>query len=222
MVTFLGGIREERKAVIVVSGGWHLFRPNARLARPLRGRVPGLPPIGVDPRTGKLGTTDPNSAGGASLAECDADRAMLSQLDNARDFQRLPGLANRANVSFYPIDPAGLRLTGMMGRNLDTLRVLADETDGLAIVGTNDLSGGAKRITDDLSSYYVLGYYSTNTTLDGGYRRITVRVKRPGVHVRARRGYLAPAAAEIASAGRAPRRRRPWNRAPSRTHWRHS
>ena len=50
---------------------------------------------------------------------------------------------------------------------LDSLRLLADNTDGLAVIDTNDLDGGAARIVRDLSSYYLLGYYSANEQLDG-------------------------------------------------------
>src|SRR5207344_2488540 len=57
-----------------------------------------------------------------------------------------------------------------------------------------------RRIVDDLSSYYLLGYYSTNTRPDGKFHKITVRVKRSGVDVRARRGYLAPSMSELAAA----------------------
>src|SRR5207344_741351 len=53
---------------------------------------------------------------------------------------------------------------------------------------------------DDLTSYYLLGYYSTNTKLDGKYRTIKVRSKRPGVEIRSRRGYSAATAADVAKA----------------------
>ncbi len=82
---------------------------------------------------------------------------------------------------------------------LESLRALAADTDGMAIVQTNDLERGFKRIVADLSSYYLLGYYSTRK-MDGRFHAIRVRVKRPGVQVRARRGYQAPSAAEVAAA----------------------
>ena len=65
---------------------------------------------------------------------------------------------------------------------------------------SNDLDKGLQQISDDLTSYYLLGYYSTNAKLDGGYRSLKVRVKRPGVDVRARRGYRAASAEEVARA----------------------
>jgi hypothetical protein len=67
-------------------------------------------------------------------------------------------------------------------------------------VNTNDLTEGLHRIVDDVSAYYLLGYYSTNTKANGSYRRIQVKVKSPGVSVRARRGYFAPKTAEMAAA----------------------
>jgi hypothetical protein len=78
----------------------------------------------------------------------------------------------------------------MLTTRLNSLRTLADATDGLAMVDSNDLAGGFRRIVADLSSYYLLGYYS-NGKLDGRFHSISVRVKRPGVRIRARRGYLA-------------------------------
>jgi hypothetical protein len=124
----------------------------------------------------------------------------LAQMDNLRFFRDLLDDANRANTSFYPLDPGGLGAP-RGGGPLDTrpvghLRELADNTDGLAIVNTSDLSKGVQRVADDLTSYYLLGYNSTNAKPDGRFRRIQVRVRQPGVEVRARRGYRAAAPAE--------------------------
>ena len=81
------------------------------------------------------------------------------------------------------------------------LRELAGNTDGAVVLNTNDVKGGVARMMADLGSYYLMQYYSTNTKLDGRFRSITVRVKRPGVQVRARPGYLAPTEAEARAAG---------------------
>jgi hypothetical protein len=88
---------------------------------------------------------------------------------------------------------------------LQALRTLASDTDGLAIVDTNDLERGMRRVVDDLSSYYLLGYYSSNGKLDGGYRSLKVKVTRSGVAVRARRGYRAATAADVERASNAAR-----------------
>lgn len=60
-----------------------------------------------------------------------------------------------------------------------------------------------RRISDDLTSYYLLGYYSTNAKLDGGFRSLKVKVKQPGIEVRARRGYRAATTEEVNAARRA-------------------
>jgi VWFA-related protein len=216
LVVYLRGVREERKAVIAVTNGWRLYGPNPDLARPRNNTVPTGPMVGVDPRTGKLtanGSSDPQVA---TLGNCDRDRVMLSQLDDRDQFRQLPDEANRGNVSFYPIDPRGLPVfdspinnplpldvdAQMLRNRSDALRILADNTDGIAAVSSNDLARSFRRIVDDLSSYYLLGYYS-NGKLDGRFHTISVRVKRPGVQVRARRGYLASTpAAMTAAAGR--------------------
>ena len=70
---------------------------------------------------------------------------------------------------------------------------MSDETGGFAVVNRNDFATAFQRIVDDNSSYYVMGYYSTNDRRDGRFRSIEVRVKdRPGLAVRARKGYVAP------------------------------
>ena len=129
----------------------------------------------------------------------------LALLNHDRRLRDIEDAANRGNVSFYPVYAQGLTAfdapigperpppPAVDSANLSTrqngLRELATNTDGIAVVNTNDIEGALRRIAADLSSYYLLGYYSTNTKLDGRFRNISVKVKRPGVQVRARRGY---------------------------------
>ena len=131
--------------------------------------------------------------------------------------------ATRANVAVYGVDPRGLG--GAIGDELievqsfpddttlglntgsfynevrlaqDSLRVLSEETGGFAAVNRNDFATAFQRIVDDNSSYYMMGYYSTNDRRDGRFRKIEVRLpNRPGLMVRARKGY-------VAARGRAP------------------
>ena len=224
LVRFLRGVREERKAIVVVTEGWRLFRPNRSLLD-ADGRPPSVPPIGFDPRTGRLATSDPASPIGAR-SECDRDRMALAMTDTEQQFLLMPDAANRANASFYPVDPRGLAVfdspigpdrppppavdAARLRARVANLRTLAEDTDGLAVVNTNNISGMLTRVVADLSTYYLLGYYATGVQMDGKFHRVTVRVKRPGVEVRARRGYLAPSpdevrlAAAAASPGSAP------------------
>jgi len=72
----------------------------------------------------------------------------------------------------------------------DSLRVLAANTGGFAAINRNDFNTAFDRIVQENSQYYLLGYYSTNSRRDGRYRKIQVRVTRPGLRVaRARNGY---------------------------------
>ncbi len=189
LVRHLRTVREERKAVITVSNGWRLFEENQALNRRTNSRTATL--------------------------RCESDRQALALIDNRARFRTILDEANRANTSFYPVDPRGLTSfdddivpTAGVGVNpvlplvedqarlrdrSTSLRTMAEETDGLAILQTNQLAAGFDRIANDLSSYYLMGYYSTQKS-DGKFHRITVRVKRPGVQVRARRGFFAPAA----------------------------
>jgi VWFA-related protein len=220
LVRFLRGVREERKAVLAISDGWTLFRPDTNLARPVNCQTPTGPDVRVDPRTGKLSTRAAENPLGTDANQCERDRQQLSQIDDDRQFRDILDEANRANTSFYPIDPRGLVVfdtplipangptmlkaapmveigtdQAMLRARLSSLRTLAEATDGLAIVDNNNLAGGLKRVVDDLSSYYLLGYYSSGK-LDGKFHAISVRVKRPGVQVRARRGFLAATAGD--------------------------
>jgi VWFA-related protein len=192
LVVHLGGLREERKAVLAVSEGWILYGRDSQLPMPTMAGLSRLDP---------------------EMSRCESDRAVLAQEDHGLDFRQMLNDANRANVSFYPMDPRGLVVFdtpisegpvslaadgASLRARLDSLRTMADNTDGVAIVNSNDLDRGLRRVVDDLSSYYLLGYYSSNTKADGGYRTIKVRVKRSGVDVRHRRGYRAATKADLA------------------------
>src|SRR5439155_6162230 len=109
LVRFLRGAREERKAVIAITDGWRLYRPNRSLERRLNCQVPTLAPVGTDPRTGRLGAgAAPLHPSGSVYANCERDRLNLARIDNDEEFRRILDQANRANTTFYPVDPRGL------------------------------------------------------------------------------------------------------------------
>jgi VWFA-related protein len=218
LIVHLEGIREERKFVFLLSEGWLLSGEDQRLARVLKGPngesvgPPPPPGIGIDP-SGRL-RMEPNR-GNDSFGSCERERSLLAHTDQAHQFDQLLQRANRANVSFYPVDARGLVVfdepigpsrppppsvdAARLTARHETLRTLALNTDGYAILNTNAIDKALERVVQDTGAYYLLGYYSTNTRLDGRFRRLRVRVKREGVDVRARPGYLAPTEAELAS-----------------------
>src|SRR5687768_6552990 len=110
--------------------------------------------------------------------------------------------ANRHNASIYPFDARGFasgfgsgsaaRPGCPRGGSRESLRDLADDTDGRAIVETNKLAEGLAQIVRDSSAYYLIGYTPLASHRDGKFHPISVRVRRPGVDVRARKGYWAP------------------------------
>jgi VWFA-related protein len=114
--------------------------------------------------------------------------------------------ATRGNVTIYAIDPRGLTMDGGGGdteaapavnalaglQSRANLRRLAEMTGGFAFVNQNEFSRAFERIVRENSSYYLLGYSPLDERRDGRFRKLEVRVKRPGVQVRARSGYLAP------------------------------
>jgi VWFA-related protein len=146
-----------------------------------------------------------------------ARASLLAFVDHTMEMRQLAQRANRANVTFYAVDPRGLAAFDdsigpmrpatpaqdreRMASRQGGLRELAVNTDGAVVLNTNDVKGGVRRMMADVGSYYLMQYYSTNPKLDGRFRSITVRVTRPGVQVRARPGYLAPTEAEARTTG---------------------
>lgn len=102
----------------------------------------------------------------------------------------------RGNVTVYPLDPCGLggfnvNAKEQMEAHAD-LKALADVTGGFAITNTNNYPDAFDRLVRDNSTFYTIGFESGYEKADGRFVRVNVRVKRPGVQVRAREGYLAP------------------------------
>jgi len=215
LLEHLEGTREERIAVLTVSDGWVLFKPDKALASSGRGqadtglvdRIIRRPPQKAD---------DGKSSGGpqgVNRVECESDRVGLSTLDHSMALRSLTEEANRDNITFYPIYARGLvtssvasdasgkgRDNSNLASRQDSLRFLAENTDGLAVMSASSVDASIPKIVDDVSSYYLIGYSSSNTKLDGRYRAITVRVKRDGAKVRARRGYRGRTADDLVSA----------------------
>ena len=203
-----------------------LYRPDETLTHlrrdPMTGTptepIPGTPrPVGVGP--GGTLVANPQPYDDQSREQCDKEQMELAMTDNPRYFRDLFEDANRANVSFYRVDPRGLPAVdtdigptpplppaldrAVLDHRIETLRMLADNTDGIALVNSNDLNKQMRRLAADLTSYDLLGYASTNAKLDGRFRTIKVKVSRQGIEVRARHGYRAATAAEVAAAKKA-------------------
>jgi VWFA-related protein len=128
---------------------------------------------------------------------------VFAEADLARELAELTRTANRANVTIYTLDPRGL--VGMpdlddninmvewqdsLRKSQDSMRVLADETGGFAVVNSNDFDRNLKRIDAETSDYYILGFYSSNPDPLRRNRRMEVKATRPDVDtVWSRKGY---------------------------------
>jgi VWFA-related protein len=138
-------------------------------------------------------------------------------VENQSQIKATTNAANRANVSIYPVDARGLvalppggdasvaspRGTGLLDQTRqgsirtsfndtqETLTTIAEDTGGKAMLDTNDLTMGIRRAQTDMSSYYIVGFYSTNTKEDGKFRRIDVKLVNKEINARLdfRKGY---------------------------------
>jgi VWFA-related protein len=179
-------VQNRRKAVIYVSNGYD-FNPFPE-ARSGQASIPGT----TVNQMAAQGYTDPFTNQSNEFADADL----------ARELSELTRAANRANVSFYTIDPRGLvggpdldenidpvQYQTMVRKTQDSLRVIADETGGYAVVNQNDFDKALKRIDAETSDYYVLGYYSSNPDPTKRNRRVEIKVHRPNINVWSRNGY---------------------------------
>jgi VWFA-related protein len=183
-------VHNRRKAFVYVSNGYD-FNPfrNARAGTDMYGRTfgqnsnfEGSPDM----------MTDPFLKQGNQFADADL----------ARELAELTRAANRANATIYTIDPRGLvggpdldekidpvEYSNYVRTSQDSLRVLAEETGGIAVVNQNDFDRALKRIDAETSDYYVIGYYSSNPDPLKRTRKVEIKVARKDLTVFSRRSY---------------------------------
>jgi VWFA-related protein len=151
---------------------------------------------------------------------------LVSQ-DLNQDLIEIFAAASRSNTAIYAMDPRGLAATAyemgdpgssqvsptadylLLTNQLDVLRTIADQTGGRAIVGNNDPKNQLQQMLRDTSGYYLLSYTSTEKPRDGKFHAIVVRVNRKDLEIRARKGYYAYSADEVAKALAPPKPRPP-------------
>jgi VWFA-related protein len=141
----------------------------------------------------------------------------LNGVDNQAQLRATENAAIRANVAFWPIDARGLvasaplgdatrgspggsgaytgagamAMAGGLQRSQDALYAIATDTGGKAMLDNNDLAMGIVNAQKAMSSYYLIGYYTTNTALDGKFRRVAITLKEfPSAKLDFRQGYL--------------------------------
>jgi VWFA-related protein len=167
-------LQNRRKAVIYISNGYD-FNPFEQ------GRM--------DEMAKRMQVEDSSELQNDPFFRNQQSQQLLAESDLVRELAELTRAANRANATLYTIDPRGL----IAGQDLDeevptkdwneyvretqnSLRVLAEQTGGFAVVNMNDFDKGLKRIDNETSDYYVLGYYSNNPDPLKRTRRIDIRI----------------------------------------------
>jgi VWFA-related protein len=189
-------VHNRRKALVYVSDGYD-FAPF---------QASRLGTMGADsPFLQNRQASQSGSTGSGTSADAGAQQTKeeFADADLAMQLAELTRTANRANTTIYTIDPRGLaagpdidepvdptQWLDFLRKSQSTLRTLADETGGLAVINQNDFDKALKRIDAETSDYYVLGYYSTNPDATRRLRKVDVRVARNGVEVYARKEYL--------------------------------
>jgi VWFA-related protein len=190
MCKWLGSMRDGRKTVLFVSEG-----------------MAGTIPAGIS-TSGSTGAPSSTTVGTSRETNFANSASLLG------DLIEVFRAAARNNTSIYTLDPRGLAGSefdindtvastmdrAVLNESIDTLRTIASNTNGRAIVNRNDAGPELRQMIRDSSAYYLLGYTSTLAARDGKFHEISVRVKRKDVEVRARKGYWAYTEEEVSKA----------------------
>jgi VWFA-related protein len=139
-------------------------------------------------------------------------------IENQASLRAAVNAAVRANLSIYSVDTRGLQSIGplgdasvgsmrgngpmnggALGNNMDSnfasqevMATLSSDTGGKAFFDSNDFAPAFAQVQRDTSAYYAVGFHSSNPVRDGIYRKLTIKVNRPGVKLEFRPGYYAP------------------------------
>ncbi len=189
LVRNLENLRNRRKAIIYISSGYD-FNPYQQSQLEYQARQ-----FSLDSGDGE-NYVDP-------FLRAEQMGLQFAEADLIQELAELTRAANRANATFYTIDPRGLVAGQDIGdmqvdpqewnRHLmetqSSLRVLAEQTGGIAVVNQNNFDAALKRIDAETSDYYVLGYYSSNPDPLRRTRRLEVKTVRDGVEVWSRTSY---------------------------------
>jgi VWFA-related protein len=192
-------VHNRRKAIVWVSEGYD-FNPFQESRYGLRD--PSSPFL--QNQTNQMrDENNPDGSARDALTDHDIQNETFSDADLATELGEITRAANRANTTIYTIDPRGLvagsdideqvdptEWGNYVRKSQDTLRVVAEETGGLAVVNQNDFDKALKQIDAESSDYYVLGYYSSNPDPTQRRRKIEVRVKRPNLNLTYRTEYV--------------------------------
>ena len=196
----LNSVTNRRKALIYVSDGYD-FNPfqDARLGL----MDPTSPFAQNEMRRNERQSTEDGAGASDPLTNQQKQSEVFADADLARELGELTRQANRSNVTMYTIDPRGLVGMGdideqvdpqqwneYVRKSQDSLRVIAEETGGIAVVNQNDFSKALKRIDAETSDYYVLGYYSKNPDASKRRRQVEVKVARKGASTWFRKEYV--------------------------------
>jgi len=196
LMVHLAGVREERKALVVVSEGWQLFHSNPSLTAgdDASNRVRPEDVLKRSPRPSP--SDNGTSTAPSSRAECEADRVALASLDHTQRLREITDEANRGNVTFYPVYARGLvAFDAPIGpdkppsirddqANLrvkqDGLRFLADNTDGTSIINTNNVDGMLQRIRSRVARVVCEDADAAARVVEPGARVLPAGTRRAG------------------------------------------
>ena len=173
----LEDVRDKRKSFIYISEGYD-FNPDTEARFKLY------------QEQYQRAANNPSGSESSSQTPFESGTQAFAEADLIREIDELCRAAKRANTAFYPIDPRGLVAGGDISDNLglkdvlnhvreqtSSLQVLAEQTGGRAMVNSNDTKAFLRRVDDETSDYYMLGWVSTNPDPLKRYRKVEIKVK---------------------------------------------